>query len=114
MGVIFSAIAHFYSLKFLPPMPVTEYSSKIACDPWPHTYLQRDPCLLEKFHHIYGNSSVKCTVDCINYQNEAVTVKPSASIDKGNNILLPIDWDHCSAKSKKFECSIKCSGEMGR
>lgn len=114
MGVIFSAIVHFYSLKILPAMPVEEYSSKIACDPWPHTYLQRDPCLLEKFNHIYGNSSVKCQVDCKNYQKESVTVQPTASKDKGVNILLPISWDHCSENHKQFACSIKCSGEMGR
>ena len=114
MGVIFSAIVHFYSLKILPAMPVEEYSSKISCDPWPHTSLQRDPCLLEKFNHIYGNSSVKCQVDCKNYQKESVTVQPTASKDKGDNILLPISWDHCSENHKQFACSIKCSGEMGR
>ena len=114
MGVILSAMVHFYSLKVLPPMPVSEYSSKIFCDPMPHTALQRDPCLLEKFNHIYGNSSVTCAVDCLNYQTESVTVQPIGSIDKGNMILLPIDWGHCSKSNMEFSCSIKCSGEMGR
>ena len=114
MVVILSAMVHFYSLKVLPPIPVSEYSSKILCDPWTHTALQRDPCLLEKFNHIYGNNSVKCTVDCLNYQRESVIVKPIGSMDKGNNILLPIDWGHCSESSLEFSCSIKCSGEMER
>ena len=114
MGVILSAIVHFYSLKILPSMPVTEYSSKISCDPWPHTSLQRDPCLLEKFNHVYGNNSVNCLVDCINYQKEAVKLVPSGSIDNGKSILLPINWEHCSEGQKEFACSITCSGEIGR
>lgn len=114
MGVILSAIIHFSSLKFLPPMPVTEYTKKITCDPLPHTSLQRDPCLLEKFDHVYGNSSVTCDVDCINYLQESVTVQPNIALDKGNNILLPISWNHCSDSIREFSCSIKCPGEIGR
>ena len=119
MGVIFSAIFHFYSLKYLPPMPVEDYSVKIFCHKLgtllPHISLQRDPCLVDKFRNLYENSSVNCEVRCNNVASEKVTVDPSKAEDDGANILVPVAaWSHCSKPEDTFNCSFHCPQQIGR
>ena len=119
MGVIFSAIFHFFSLKYLPPMPVEDYSVKIFCHKFgtllPHISLQRDPCLVDKFRNLYENSSVSCEVSCNFVASELVTLDPSKAEDDGANILVPVAaWSHCSKPEDTFNCSFHCPQQIGR
>merc|ERR1719232_2591045 len=95
MGVIFSAILHFYSLQYIPPMPLEDYSSTISCFPRPHIKLQRDPCLLEKISKIYSNNSLLCDINCVTTEEKQIIVQPFDAEDDESNILLPVVWNQC-------------------
>ena len=93
------------------------FHSKIrnCIDNRPHLVLQRDPCLLEKFHKIYANNSVTCQIKCKDYQWEDVTMRPLDARDNGDRILLPIyEWSQNNLEDDKISCDVSCPDELGR
>ena len=132
MGVICSAIFHFYSLQFIPPLPKDQMSSRIyisdrqgniqfykftkLCCFRIYLVLQRDPCLIEKFQNIYSNNTVGCQIQCKDTILEEVIMKPSHAKDDGINIFVPIDLSHLELREEhqSLFCTVTCPAEFGR
>ena len=64
-GLILSALLHYYSLQWLPPLPAPRYGVRLDCrDSRQAVRLARDPCLVEKMKRLYTNTSTVCRARC--------------------------------------------------
>ena len=84
-AVILSALLHYYSLQWLPPVPAPQYGVTVDCqDSRAAVRLGRDPCLVEKMRRLYTNTTLACRARC-----QEVVLRPGSAELEESEILLP-------------------------
>ena len=118
-GLILSALLHYYSLQWLPPLPAPQYGVRLDCrDSRQAVRLARDPCLVEKMRRLYTNTSTVCRARCQEQgeeeekeegEGEEMVLRPGAVELSDSEVVLP--GGRCSWRGSRL-CSVSCPGQL--